>query len=228
MAMKPGGARDKKKNATPQYRTNEQIRAREVRIVGEDIETRVVNTRTALDMAKEQGLDLVEISPNAEPPVCRLVDYSKFLYQIKKKQKELKAKQVRVEVKEIRLGSQIGEADYNFKLKHAAGFIAEGNKVKCTVTFRGRSFIFKDQGEILLLKFAAALDEVAKVESMPALEGRRMSIILAPKKSSGAAKKNQRPQGEATPKPQAAPTPPPAQPEPNDPDSTDGQQDDNE
>lgn len=225
MAMKPGGARDKKKSATPQYRTNEQIRAKEVRLVGEGIEARVVPTRLALDMAKEQGLDLVEISPNAEPPVCRLVDYSKFLYQIKKRQKELKAKQVKVEVKEIRLGSQIGEADYNFKLKHAAGFIAEGNKVKCTVTFRGRSFIFKDQGEILLLKFAAALEEVAKVESMPALEGRRMSIILAPKKTSGAAKKTQRPQGDGAPKPQATPLNSPAAPEANDPATPDGQGD---
>lgn len=205
--MRPGGARDKKKNATPQYRINEQIRVSEVRIVGEGVETRVLPTHLALDMARERELDLVEISPNAEPPVCRLVDYSKFLYQIKKKQKELKAKQVKTEVKEIRLGSQIGEADYNFKLKHAAGFIAEGNKVKCTVTFRGRSFIFKDQGEILLLKFASALDEVAKVESMPALEGRRMSIILAPKKTGSTAKKASPAKTAAAPKPTADTTP---------------------
>lgn len=189
MAGRP--TRNKRSNTptAPQHRINEQIHSPEVRIVGEDVETRVVPTRTALDMAKERGLDLVEISPNAAPPVCRLVDYSKFLYQIKKRQKELKAKQTKVEVKEIRLGSQIGEADYAFKLKHAAGFIGEGNKVKATVTFRGRSFIFKDQGEILLLRFASALEDVAKVESLPTLEGRRMSIVLAPKKTTNATKK---------------------------------------
>lgn len=199
MASRPGGKQDKKAPAK-QYRINEQIRVKEVRIVGENVEARVLPIREALQLAKDMEVDLVEISPTAEPPVCRLVDYSKFLYQIKKKQKELKAKQVKTEVKEIRLGSQIGEADYNFKLKHAEGFLAEGNKVKATVTFRGRSFIFKDQGELLLLKFASALEEVGKVENMPTMEGRRMTITLGPKKSGQSTKKQQ-------PKPQPATQP---------------------
>ena len=132
-----------------QYRVNEQIRVREVRIVGEGGST-VVPTRQALDMAREQGVDLVEISPNANPPVCRLIDYSKFLYQQKKRQKEMKAKQVKVEVKEIRFGPQTDEHDYQFKLKHAKEFLEEGNKVRAYVFFRGRSILFKEQGEVLL------------------------------------------------------------------------------
>ncbi len=174
----------------PQYRINEQIREREVRIVGEDIESTVMPIRQALQLAQEREVDLVEISPNATPPVCRLIDYSKFLYQQKKKQKELKAKQVKVEVKEIRFGPQTAEADYNFKLKHAVGFLNEGNKVKAYVFFKGRSIVFKEQGEVLLLRFANDLEEIAKVESMPTLEGKRMSIILAPKKA-GQPKKSQ-------------------------------------
>lgn len=181
---------DNKKKQQPQYRINEQIRVREVRIVGEDIESTVVPIRQALDLAQEKEVDLVEISPNANPPVCRLIDYSKFLYQLKKKQKELKAKQVKVEVKEIRFGPQTAEADYNFKLKHAVGFLNEGNKVKAYVFFKGRSIVFKEQGEVLLLRFANDLEELAKVESMPTLEGKRMSIILAPKKA-GQPKKSQ-------------------------------------
>ena len=174
-----------------QYRINEQIRVREVRIVGDEGSS-VVPTRDALNMAREQGVDLVEISPNANPPVCRLIDYSKFLYQQKKKQKEMKAKQVKVEVKEIRFGPQTAEADYNFKLKHAVGFLNEGNKVKAYVFFKGRSIVFKEQGEVLLLRFANDLEELAKVESMPTLEGKRMSIILAPKKAGQPKKSQQR------------------------------------
>lgn len=173
-----------------QYRINDQIRVREVRIVGDDIESVVMPTRQAMELAKEKELDLVEISPNAQPPVCRLIDYSKFLYQMKKKQKELKAKQVKVEVKEIRFGPQTAEADYNFKLKHAIEFINDGNKVKAYVFFKGRAIVFKEQGEVLLLRFANDLEEIAKVESMPVLEGKRMSIILAPKKA-GQPKKSQ-------------------------------------
>ena len=173
-----------------QYRINEQIRVREVRIVGEDIESTVLPTRQALQLAEEKGVDLVEISPNAQPPVCRLIDYSKFLYQLKKKKKEMKAKQVKVELKEIRFGPQTAEADYNFKLKHAVEFLNEGNKVKAYVFFKGRAIVFKEQGEVLLLRFANDLEEIAKMESMPVLEGKRMSIILAPKKA-GQPKKSQ-------------------------------------
>ena len=172
-----------------QYRVNEQIRVREVRIVGDEGSS-VVPTRDALNMAREQGVDLVEISPNANPPVCRLIDYSKFLYQQKKRQKEMKAKQVKVEVKEIRFGPQTDEHDYQFKLKHAKEFLEEGNKVRAYVFFRGRSILFKEQGEVLLLRFANDLEEVGKVESMPSLEGKKMFIYLAPKKA-GTQKKSQ-------------------------------------
>lgn len=173
-----------------QYRINDQIRAREVRIVGEDVESTVMPTRDALRLAEDKGVDLVEISPNAQPPVCRLIDYSKFLYQQKKKQKEIKAKQVKVEVKEIRFGPQTGDADYAFKLKHAQEFLKDGNKVKAYVFFKGRSIVFKEQGEVLLLRFANDLEELAKVESMPSLEGKKMFLTLAPKKA-GQPKKSQ-------------------------------------
>ncbi|EFV05487.1 translation initiation factor IF-3 [Segatella salivae] len=177
---------DKLKN---QYRINEQIRVREVRIVGED-GSEVVPTRKALDMARQNGVDLVEISPNAQPPVCRLIDYSKFLYQQKKHQKEMKQKQVKVEVKEIRFGPQTDEHDYQFKLKHAREFLNEGNKVRAYVFFRGRSILFKEQGEVLLLRFANDLEEFGKVEQMPKLEGKKMFLYLAPKKV-GVVKKSQ-------------------------------------
>ena len=143
-----------------------------------------------MDLARQQGVDLVEISPNAQPPVCRLIDYSKFLYQQKKRQKEMKQKQVKVEVKEIRFGPQTDEHDYQFKLKHAQEFLLEGNKVRAYVFFRGRSILFKEQGEVLLLRFANDLEEYGKVESMPALEGKKMFLYLAPKKA-GVAKKSQ-------------------------------------
>lgn len=172
-----------------QYRVNEQIRAREVRIVGEN-ESTVVSTRHALDMARQQGVDLVEISPNAQPPVCRLIDYSKFLYQQKKRAKELRQKQVKVEIKEIRFGPQTDEHDYQFKLKHAQEFLNDGNKVRAYVFFRGRSILFKEQGEVLLLRFANDLEEYGKVEQMPKLEGKKMFLYLAPKKS-GVVKKSQ-------------------------------------
>jgi translation initiation factor IF-3 len=179
----------KNDNMKNQYRINEQIRVREVRIVG-DGESTVVSTREAMDMARNQGVDLVEISPNANPPVCRLIDYSKFLYQQKKRQKEMKAKQVKVEVKEIRFGPQTDEHDYQFKLKHAKEFLEEGNKVRAYVFFRGRSILFKEQGEVLLLRFANDLEEYGKVEGMPSLEGKKMFLYLAPKKA-GVAKKSQ-------------------------------------
>ena len=178
--MKIGNKNDKMKF---QYRVNGQIRAREVRIVGDDVESVVMPTSKALQMAEQKGLDLVEISPNAQPPVCRMIDYSKFLYEQKKRQKELKAKQVKVEVKEIRFGPQTDEHDYNFKLKHAKEFLSDGDKVKAYVFFRGRSILFKEQGEVLLLRFANDLEEYGKVEQMPVLEGKRMIIFIAPKKS---------------------------------------------
>ena len=181
---------DNKKN---QYRVNEQIRVREVRIVGDDIESAVVPIKKALQMAEDMGVDLVEISPNANPPVCRLIDYSKFLYQQKKKAKEMKAKQVKMEVKEIKFGPQTAEADYNFKLRHAKEFIADGNKVKAYVFFKGRSILFKEQGEVLLLRLANDMEEVAKVENMPVLEGKRMSIMLAPKKPAQPKKQQPKP-----------------------------------
>lgn len=177
---------DKMKN---QYRVNEQIHVREVRVVGEN-GSMVLPIRQALDMAQEQGVDLVEISPNAQPPVCRLIDYSKFIYQQKKHQKEMKAKQVKVEIKEIRFGPQTDEHDYQFKLKHAIEFLEEGNKVRAYVFFRGRSILFKEQGEVLLLRFANDLEEYGKVEQLPKLEGKKMFLYMAPKKA-GVAKKSQ-------------------------------------
>lgn len=176
----------KKDDKKQQYRINEQIRVREVRIVGDDIESTVMPTFKAIQLAESKGVDLVEISPNAVPPVCRLIDYSKFLYQQKKKQKEMKAKQVKVDVKEIRFGPQTDDHDYNFKLKHAQGFLSDGDKVKAYVFFKGRSILFKEQGEVLLLRFAADLEEYGKVESMPVLEGKRMTMFIAPKKSPAA------------------------------------------
>ena len=177
---------DKIKN---QYRVNEQIRVREVRVVSED-GSEVMPTRKALDMARNEGVDLVEISPNAQPPVCRLIDYSKFLYQQKKRQKEMKQKQVKQEVKEIRFGPQTDDHDYKFKLKHAIEFLEEGNKVRAYVFFRGRSILFKEQGEVLLLRFANDLEEYGKVEQLPKLEGKKMFLFLAPKKA-GVAKQSQ-------------------------------------
>jgi len=181
---------DKRKQQ--QYRVNENIHVKEVRIVGDDIESEVMPTYQALKLAEDKGVDLVEISPNANPPVCRLIDYSRFLYQMKKKAKEMKAKQVKMEVKEIRFGPQTAEADYNFKLKHAIGFLNNGNKVKAYVFFKGRSIVFKEQGEVLLLRFANDLEEIAKVESMPVLEGKRMSVILSPRKPGQPKKSQQR------------------------------------
>ncbi len=183
-----------------QHRINEQIRAKEVRIVGDEVEPKVYPIAQALKMAEE----MEEISPNAQPPVCRIIDYSKFLYQLKKRQKEQKAKQVKVNVKEIRFGPQTDDHDYNFKLKHAKGFLEDGDKVKAYVFFKGRSILFKEQGEVLLLRFANDLEDYAKVDQMPVLEGKRMTIQLSPKK--GAA-----PKKPAAPKPAEAPKAAPAE-----------------
>jgi translation initiation factor IF-3 len=153
-------------------------------VVGENIEPGIYNIKEALTMAENLELDLVEISPTANPPVCRIVDYKKFLYELKKKQKEIKAKTAKVVVKEIRMGPQTDEHDFNFKLKHAKSFLQEGAKVKVEVFFRGRSIVYKDQGEIILLKFAQELMDYGKVEKLPLLEGKRMIMIIAPKKTS--------------------------------------------
>ena len=152
-----------------------------MRVVKENIKVDVYPIQQAIRIAQEQNLDLVEISPNADPPVCKVVDYSKFKYEQKKKQKEIKAKAMKVVLKEIRFGPNTEEHDFNFKVKHASNFLEEGSKVKATVTFFGRSIVYKERGEILLLRFAQALEEQGKVEQMPKLEGKRMSMLIMPK-----------------------------------------------
>ena len=191
---KRGGDR----NGKDQYVINEGIRAREVRLVGDNVEPGIYSIGKAMRLAHDQELDLVEISPTAEPPVCRIIDYQKFLYQQKKCLKEQKAKATKVVVKEIRFGPQTDDHDYNFKLKHAQGFLKEGSKVKAYVFFRGRSILFKEQGEVLLLRFANDLEEYGKVEMMPVLEGKRMTIMLSPLKSGS------KPKAKAAPKAEAA------------------------
>jgi len=162
---------------------NERIRAPKVRVIGDGIESEVLDIAAAIKLAEEKGLDLVEISPNAEPPVCKIIDYKKFLYEQKRKQKEIKAKATKVIIKEIRFGPQTDEHDFNFKLNHAKKFLADGAKVKAYVFFKGRSIVFKEQGEVLLLKFATELEEYGKVESLPKLEGKKMIMLVTPKKS---------------------------------------------
>ncbi len=165
------------------HRINEKIRdVSNVRVVGEGIEQGLFSIEKALEIAREAGLDLVEIVPNADPPVCRVVEYKKFLYEQKKKQKEMKSKATKVVVKEIRFGPHTDDHDFNFKKNHAVKFLEAGAKVKAYVMFRGRTIVFKQQGEILLLKFAQELEEVGKVEQLPVLEGKRMFMLLAPKK----------------------------------------------
>ncbi|MCE2956473.1 MAG: translation initiation factor IF-3 [Bacteroidota bacterium] len=167
------------------YRINERILAQKVRVVGENIKVDVYPTPVAIKMAQDQGLDLVEISPNADPPVCKIVDYSKFKYEQKKKQKEIKAHAQKTVVKEIRFGPNTDDHDFNFKVKHAQNFLKEGAKVKAYVHFAGRSIVYKERGEILLLKFATSLEELGKVEAMPKLEGKRMYLLVAPKGKTG-------------------------------------------
>jgi translation initiation factor IF-3 len=165
------------------FRINHQIRVPEVRLVGDNIENPgVVKIQDALRKADELELDLVEISPKADPPVCKIIDYQKFLYSQKKKQKELKAKAAKIIVKEIRFGPNTDDHDFNFKLKHAEKFLQEGAKVKAYVFFKGRSILYNEQGEILLLRFANALEDVGKVEQLPKLEGKRMTLFITPKK----------------------------------------------
>ena len=154
----------------------------QVRVVGDNVEPAVMNTRDAIQLAREMELDLVEISPKADPPVCRIIEYKKFLYDQKKKQKEIKAKQQKVVVKEIRFGPNTDDHDFQFKLKHAKKFLQEGSKLKAYVFFRGRTIVFKERGEILLLKFAQELEEYGTVEQLPKLEGKRMTVMFNPKK----------------------------------------------
>ena len=163
------------------FKINQKILAREVRLVGDNVEQGVYPTDQARKMAQDQNLDLVEISPTATPPVCRVIDYSKCKYEQKKKTRELKAKQTKVVLKEIRFGPNTDEHDFAFKVKHAQEFLREGAKIKSYVHFVGRSIVFKERGEILLLKFAQALEDLAKVEQLPKLEGKRMFLYLAPK-----------------------------------------------
>ena len=153
-----------------------------VRVVGDEIETAIMSIQDALKLADRMDLDLVEISPNADPPVCKIIDYQKFLYQQKKKQKEIKAKAAKIVVKEIRFGPNTDDHDYNFKLRHAIKFLEDGAKVRAYVFFKGRSILFKEQGEVLLLRFASDLEEYGKVEQLPRLEGKRMIISFSPKK----------------------------------------------
>jgi translation initiation factor IF-3 len=170
------------KEEADQHKINNKITAREIRLVMENEEPKVMSTYDAIKLAEEQELDLVEISPNAVPPVCKIMDYRKFLYNQKKKTKELKAKQSKIVIKEIRFGPNTDDHDFNFKLAHAKKFLEEGSKVKAYVFFRGRTIVFKDRGELLLLKFANELSELGALESMPKLEGKRMIIMLNPKK----------------------------------------------
>ncbi|UBZ12231.1 translation initiation factor IF-3 [Leeuwenhoekiella palythoae] len=162
---------------------NQKIRAREVRLVGDNVEMDIYPTSKALEIAQELELDLVEISPNANPPVCKVMDYKKFVYEQKKREKAIKAKASKVVVKEIRFGPNTDDHDYEFKKKHALKFLEEGAKLKAYVFFKGRSIIYKDQGQILLLRLAQDLEEYGKVEQMPKLEGKRMIMFMAPKKS---------------------------------------------
>lgn len=181
-----------------QYRVNHAIREKEVRLVGDNVEQGVYSIAQALQIAEDQELDLVEISPNAKPTVCRVIDYQKFLYQQRKRQKDQKAKSNKIVVKEIRFGPQTDDHDYNFKLKHAIEFLKEGAKVKAYVFFRGRAIMFKSQGEVLLLRFANDLEAYGKVESMPVLEGKRMIVMIAPlSKKNGEAQKAQQKKAEA-------------------------------
>ena len=154
-----------------------------MRVVGDNVEPAVMKTRDALVLARELDLDLVEISPKADTPVCRIIEYKKFLYDQKKKQKEIKAKQQKVVVKEIRFGPNTDDHDFQFKLKHAKKFLQEGSKLKAYVFFRGRTIVFKERGEILLLKFAQELEEFGSVEQLPKLEGKRMTVMFNPKKN---------------------------------------------
>ncbi|MEO6734426.1 MAG: translation initiation factor IF-3 [Ferruginibacter sp.] len=170
-----------RKEQQQEHRTNHMIRVPEVRLVGENIEPGIYPAADALKMAQDQQLDLVEISPGANPPVCKIIDYNKFLYDEKKKKKEMKAKSKTSEVKEVRFTPNTDDHDFEFKCKHAEKFLLDGNKVKAHVQFKGRAIMFKERGELLLLKFADRLKDVGALEGMPKMEGKRMLVMFAPK-----------------------------------------------
>lgn len=184
-------------NNKDEHRINERIRGvKEVRLVGDNVTMGIYSIQEAMRIAENLELDLVEISPTAQPPVCKVMDYQKFCYQQKKKAKEAKANAAKVVIKEIRFGPQTDDHDYEFKLRHAKEFLQEGSKVKAYVFFKGRSILFKEQGEVLLLRFANDLEEIGKVESMPVLEGKRMILMLAPKNTQSKKAKNDEPKAE--------------------------------
>lgn len=194
------GQRDKREDTSNQYRINHYIRVPEVRLVGdnleeisekvgETVETGVYPTKKVMSWANKMELDLVEISAAAKPPVCKIIDYSKFLYDRKKREKEIKSKAVKTVIKEIRFGPNTDDHDFQFKLRHAIGFLEEGSKVKAYVQFKGRTIVFKERGELLLLRFMKELEEYGAAEAMPRLEGRRMSVIIGPKKRNKPKKK---------------------------------------
>ena len=170
-----------RKEQQQEHRTNHMIRVPQVRLVGDNVEVGVYNIQEALRMAQDQQLDLVEISPQADPPVCKIIDYNKFLYEKKKKEKEMKAKSKTAEVKEIRFTPGTDDHDFDFKARHAEEFLKEGNKVKAYVQFKGRAIMFKERGELVLLKFAERLAEVGQPEGLPKLEGKRMLMIISPR-----------------------------------------------
>ena len=182
-----------RREVKPQFNINEKIRAPKIRVVGDDleaiseeigetVEVGVYNTNRALALARKVGLDLVEISPNAEPPVCKIIDYNKFLYLKRKKEKEIKSKTVKTVIKEIRFGPNTDDHDFEFKLRHARKFLEDGAKVKAYVHFRGRTIVFKDRGELLLLRLINELADVGGAETLPKLEGRRMIVLISPMK----------------------------------------------
>jgi translation initiation factor IF-3 len=181
--LRPRRPRPKPRKAL--FRINQFIKASRLRLVGDNVEAGVFSLDEALEIARSQDLDLVEISPNADPPVCKIIDYNKFLYEKKKKEKEIKSKASKVVVKEIRFTPNTDDHDFDFKSNHAEKFLKEGHKVKAYVQFRGRNIVFKDRGELLLLKFAERLAELGSLEQMPKLEGRRMFVLIQPKADGG-------------------------------------------
>jgi len=178
---RPFNPRFRRNDERSKYKLNRDIRYPQIRVVGENIESGIYTPQEAIRMAEELGMDLVEITPNADPPVCRIVDFQKFLYEKKKKEKELKAKSKKQEMKEIRFTPNTDEHDFEFKSKHAEKFLQEGNKVRAYVQFKGRAIVFKERGELLLLKFAQRLEEVGIPEQLPKMEGKRMFVTLNPK-----------------------------------------------
>ena len=193
--FKPGFNPRFRKEQQQEHRTNQMIKSPEVRLVGDNVEVGIYPVAEAQRIANSQGLDLVEISPTANPPVCKVIDYNKFLYDEKKKKKEIKAKSKTSEVKEIRFTPNTDDHDFEFKVKHAEKFLKDGDKVKAHVQFKGRSIMFQDRGELLLLKFADRLKEVGALEGLPKMEGKRMLVMFAPKsqKKASAKPKNDQP-----------------------------------